>query len=1017
MRLHRLKLRGIGPFREEFEIDFSRLGASGLFLLEGPTGSGKSTVLDAIVFALYGDVAGEARGKGRIRSQYSRPSEPSMVDLVFETGSGIYRVWRSPEYQRPKQRGEGFTKEQAKAKLWRITSPDAIAAVMADDSRAFGGIEPVATRIDEVGREITAAVGLNREQFSQTVVLPQGEFARFLRAKTDERRAVLQKIFATEIYERIEDQLAQDRRGVEREREEALTKLRAALGSLCDAARLDEEKAAELEESLGSDEVTRELCAQVLTDLTEKRDTAAEQLQAADERRAASEKARDTARQASALAQQKAQLDGLEKRLSEGREENTRLRELLATDERTNAAAPALREETQAGEALRGAQGDLRAAWERAERDGEAPTHADDALAARLESEADAASRAAGALEAALRLEAGLDEREKAIAAEETRLEEQRELLEKDAATLKQRPEEEKSLRERLAAQENLARGENEARERLAAAELVKTAAEEAQQLAKQVQAAESALEELAKHASAAVTEEARLRRARIAAVAFDLAENLNDGEPCPVCGSAEHPQPAQSDGPKPSDADVEAAEETRAAAETDFNNARTALAGDTERLRGLREKSQQLTPQQAAEAVAERKTRLAQAKKAAAEKRELEKTLADYADETLRLDKALQEGRVNLAAAKSALAEKKTALAADQKTCAEGKAEYPSVKARVEALRVQERYCRELSGLMRGLGSAEKQLARRRETLAATLAENGFANAQAARQAQLSAQQRDAYRENVARYDSDAQRLAVGLEAPGVAEADGSAENLRRLGEALAEKSAALEEANACAGTARSAAALAQDTLTRAETARQRLEDALREGAAVRERADLIYRVAQLATGNDKTAGAVRLSTFVLMRRFDDVLGAANSHLSKMSQGQFEIARSAGSGRGKTGLDVEVIDALTGRARPADTLSGGETFYVSLSLALGLADVVTAEAGGIELGTLFIDEGFGSLDGERLDTVMSDLLSLSSHGRTVGLVSHVEELKRSIPDRIRVRRGRDGASTLEVVA
>src|SRR5699024_240184 len=182
MKLHHLRLTGIGPFADTVDIDLAALGASGMFLLEGPTGSGKSTILDAIVYALYGHVAGSVTSSERIRSQFASPTEPSVVDLVFETGSGIYRVRRQPEFQRPKLRGTGTTKEQAKAVLWRIGSPQLIESVIADTAGNAPGLEAIATRIDEVGREIQRAVGLSRDQFTQTVLLPQNEFARFLRA-------------------------------------------------------------------------------------------------------------------------------------------------------------------------------------------------------------------------------------------------------------------------------------------------------------------------------------------------------------------------------------------------------------------------------------------------------------------------------------------------------------------------------------------------------------------------------------------------------------------------------------------------------------------------------------------------------------------------------------------------------------------------------------------------------------------------------------------------------------------
>ena len=243
MKLHHLRMRGIGPFRDEVSIDFAALGASGMFLLEGPTGSGKSTVLDAVVYALYGSVAGEGASGERVRSQFAEPTTASVIDLVFETTHGVYRVLRQPEYHRPKKRGEGTIKENAKALLWRLGTPDLIDEVLADTAGQGAGLTPIASRLDEVGREIGAAVGLTRAQFTQTVLLPQNEFARFLRASTGDRQAVLQRVFGTEIYEDIEKQLEQMRREAAQQVDAATAGLDQALARFSEASCLEEDDA------------------------------------------------------------------------------------------------------------------------------------------------------------------------------------------------------------------------------------------------------------------------------------------------------------------------------------------------------------------------------------------------------------------------------------------------------------------------------------------------------------------------------------------------------------------------------------------------------------------------------------------------------------------------------------------------------------------------------------------------------------------------------------------------------
>jgi len=204
MYLHRMTIQALGPFAGQHTIAFTDLAASGLFLLEGPTGSGKSTLIDAIVFALYGKVASPDASEDRLRSAHAAPEVETFVDLVLETGSGIYRVRRSPAYQRPKQRGTGTTLQQSQVRLWRLTSPDALDG------------DVLSTRADEAGAELRRAVGLDREQFVQTIVLPQGEFASFLRADPESRRGLLQQVFGTEVYERLQQRLERMRAEVGR---------------------------------------------------------------------------------------------------------------------------------------------------------------------------------------------------------------------------------------------------------------------------------------------------------------------------------------------------------------------------------------------------------------------------------------------------------------------------------------------------------------------------------------------------------------------------------------------------------------------------------------------------------------------------------------------------------------------------------------------------------------------------------------------------------------------------------
>ncbi|HEY8717614.1 SMC family ATPase, partial [Pengzhenrongella sp.] len=242
MHLRSLTLQALGPFVGRHTIDFEQLGASGLYLLEGPTGVGKSTLIDAIVFALYGKVASAEASDDRLRSGFADEDTETFVDLVFETGSGAYRVRRSPEWLRAKKRGSGTTKQQATVKLWRLAGPDAAAADpdAAPADPAAGAVDPdgelMSTRLDEAGLEIQHAIGLDRTQFVQTIVLPQGEFASFLRADPEKRRGLLQKVFATGVYERVQDQLVAMRIEAQRAVAAAQTRVGAAAAQFVGAA-------------------------------------------------------------------------------------------------------------------------------------------------------------------------------------------------------------------------------------------------------------------------------------------------------------------------------------------------------------------------------------------------------------------------------------------------------------------------------------------------------------------------------------------------------------------------------------------------------------------------------------------------------------------------------------------------------------------------------------------------------------------------------------------------------------
>jgi exonuclease SbcC len=1015
MQLHRMTFQALGPFPGRHTIDFAALGASGLFLLEGPTGSGKSTIIDALVFALYGRVASADASEDRIRSDHAAPTEETFVDLVFETASGVYRVRRTPRYERPKQRGTGTTTQQPSVRLWRLTSPDA-----PDDG------ELVSSRLDEAGLELTRAIGLDREQFVQTVVLPQGEFAAFLRAKPEERRGVLQKVFGTEVYERLERRLAAMRaeagRGLDAAREEVG---RAAAGFVA-AARCAEEEAAALREAAAAGEVDRLRDAVgAVVDALGGQVAGAEALAAtAAERCAVTERARDAARATLAAVERRDALLTERSRLAARADDHADDVARLALARRARLAMPAVVGLAQAESAL--AEATVAVVRRRAaalaahpDLDAVAPERAEPEVQAKaLGAERDRCRTARDRLEAALDLEARLPELTVAVADLAERVERRAE--ERDALVdgLARRPVARAELRERRDALAAAAAGLADAQVALEKATARRQAAALVAELAPQVAAAEEAATAAARAATDAETRASALRRARIAGMAAELALELAPGEPCPVCGGTEHPHPASSSAERVTAEVVEDAEAALARAERALREASDRLTALRERRDGAAEVADGWDVAAADAAVAEARVAVAAAREAEVERAAVERELEEFDETTLALEQQRAELDRVVGTEGVALAQLRKEIR-DATTLVEAARESSeTVRARAAALDDRIAVVTAWAEDARRQVVAAERLAERGEELAASLAEHGFEDTAAVRAASLDDPALDALERQVREHESAVDRVARGLAEVAV----------RAVGDVPAEvASAALAEAE----EAHSAAdAEAVRTASEAAAARDRLDGARREAAAVdracaalvaaREAAGPVVRMANVvAASGGENARQLSLGTYVLARRFEDVVAAANGRLAAMSSGRYELLRSdereRGGGR-KLGLALKVVDHHTERDRDPHTLSGGETFYVALALALGLADVVTAEAGGTDLGTLFVDEGFGSLDGDTLDVVLGELARLRDGGRVVGVVSHVDAMKQAIAERIEVRRAARG-STLTVRA
>ncbi|WIJ45975.1 AAA family ATPase [Curtobacterium citreum] len=1004
MYLHRLELRAIGPYPDTVVIDFAALAASGVFLLEGPTGSGKSTIIDAVVFALYGGLAGESSTSDRLHSQHADPATEPFVELVFETGAGLFRVRRTPQYDRPKQRGTGTVRQQASAQLFRLAHP-------ADPAG-----EPVSSRIPEIGLEVTRIVGLDRAQFLQTVVLPQGEFARFLRSPGEERRKLLQSLFGTQVYDRTANELAARRRAVLAEVEGAESRVRDALSRFAQAAGVDDP------DERAVDDVVAGLRSVAAETDGHRRAAVSDAERAREHERSIRERVTARERRAALLDRRRA--------LDAAADEVTAARDCLELGER--AARVATSADALDAARARAAQATDAAT---ARRQGAGLDADIDVVGVRT-----ALADCLSDVRHLVAVERTFPVRRRTAADAAVRTED---LAARSAAlvdALERRPAERATIVESartataLAADAEPARVEVERVAQLRADLSTRVTAARAQEQA------ERAVADARAAASAALATETDLRARRIAGLAGELGAALQPGDACPVCGAVEHPSVAVPQDDHPSADAVESAASAARAAEAALAAAATDLAlaqQEHERLRTVLGDLDADTLETRATAAAER---VRAAHDAAVQVLDLERRRTAHDEQT----RALEQERTTVASehavlVSSAAAEserlaqdtaavdaavRRATVALDAGTSASTDTEVTETasgtgSSLADAVRALDDRVAELDAVLAAdarVATAAASVAERQSEVTAVCAEQGFDTVERARAAIVPAADGERLRAVVATADRERAVVDAGLAEPAVLEAARTADETLDLTAAVAARDTAVERADAATRVAVSAA----DRLAAAARCGEDVARAVRARESTSARSRAVVRLADVAAGSTSVnPSGITLGTYVLMRRFEDVVAAANDRLRGMLGGRFTLEtseeRETGSRARKTGLALAVHDHTTDTLRAPGSLSGGETFTVSLCLALGLADVVQAEAGGVALGTLFVDEGFGTLDPETLDDVIGQLARLTAGGRQVGIVSHVEELKQRIPERIAVRRTPGGGSRVTV--
>ena len=924
MRPLRLKMTGFGPYKDTNIIDMESLGRGGLYLITGDTGAGKTFIFDAITYALYGDMSGSGRDSKSVRSQYTADGEKTEVELVFEYCGHTYTVTRNPEYYRAKKNGAGFTKQPAGATLIK---PD-------------GSVADGSSRVNE---EIKNILGIDKGQFCNIAMIAQGEFRKVLNAGTDERQKLFRKLFNTQPYSRLADELKDLSRKNLEKYNDGIRAMSLSVASV--NCSFDEELSAKLDElkerSDNNTATPEEIC-----------DLLGSIIYAADER-------------SGYVADELAATD---KRLTEL---NNKI--ALAKDHRKNAAS--LEEARNAIPLFEEEVEKAKSALEEA--------NAGNPFIEKLENEA-------ALIDASLDSYDELD----TISAEITGLRKEAEAVTIDLAnaqneeeTLKKKLSDSESLLVQLRQSgEELAKIKNSIEKtdsRITALRTLSDDIETVTVMSEALRKQQDELEPLIAEAERLASEYSRMLSAYMKEQAGILARALSDGEPCPVCGSVHHPAPAELSQEAPSAEELDAkqkdAEAARNTASDKMSEVSTSKGNlDAVMARTMDEAVRETGSEDLASACEATEKEVLSLNETLTAMRKEEEELRQKSEKATEMNAAVPNLRKELEEKSSEVKKIEKNLTAVSASLAAAEARYKQVRkdlafdSREDAENSRTGKVKEAKRLRDGIGKAMKAL---------NDAESG----------------RDV---NAAKIN-ELEKVVEGykpVDESAAAEAAIAAESEKKT---LTELNIQLAADMKSAGTA----------LNLVKSGAADLERIRREHEII----DSLSRTANgLLTGKER----ITLESYVQSFYFERIIRRANIRLRMMSDGQYEFVRTseAGDKRHLSGLDLSVLDHYSGTERSVNTLSGGESFMASLSLALGLSDEVQASAGGIRLDTMFVDEGFGSLDSETLEKAIRTLTELSDDDKLVGIISHVDALKSRIEKQIVVTKDRDAGSRASVI-
>lgn len=920
MRPKKLVMSAFGPYASKTTLDFEALGKSGLYLVCGDTGAGKTTIFDAIAFALYGEPSGDNRESSMLRSKYASPDTPTEVELVFSYAGKEYYVKRNPEYERPKSRGEGFTAEKANALL---RYPDG----------------RVVTKLREVDRAVEQIMGIDRNQFTQIAMIAQGDFLKLLLASTEERKRIFQKIFRTRPYYLLQERLKSESGKLSKEYEATSLSIKQYIGGIVSE---DNDELSECTERAKRGECPTEDVLKLLSEFIA-RDSLEEQTLAKE------------------LSDITAELDGITVTLTNYKTWS-RARESLSESE----------------EGLRGAMELLKAHEEKLKAEEEKKPRLSEirGLIASIDGELSDCE------------ELDLKTREKETLTKNT------EEISKKSGGQKERLE---SLKNGLSSLSDERRTLDGAEGERAELDAKRQKAELELETVRDIERELSALEKLEGEYARAQDEYIGLcselknkneEYQRLFKLYFDeqagiIAESLSDGVPCPVCGSVSHPMPAVKSESAPtkeeldkSKADYEKAQQ-RATESSGRASEIGGQAGEKKRLvsamltntlgKGGTEGAGELITARLAElgvTLDALKTEIIAAEKKIARRTEIDGLIGKITKEQEKLGEDIAKSGEELTECTAAL----KALSTRIKELTE-KLKYESASAAREKKN-------ELTLELEALEGAYK------------LASDG-----------LSAQN-----ERIAGFKAAIEESKKALADAKDVDEDAVKERQTALKTRRDEIGVRQKKVNArrCAN----------------ETAERELRSRIKDIAAVEEKWAWVRALSNTANGNVSGKEKIMLEAYIQTTYFDRIINRANTRLLAMTGGQYELKRrrEAENNRSQSGLELDVVDHYNGTERSVKTLSGGESFKASLSLALGLSDEIQSSAGGIKLDTMFVDEGFGSLDDESLRQAVRVLQGLTEGQRLVGIISHVSELKDRIDTQIVVTKEKSGGSSVKII-